>query len=388
MHTLGFKHILKDSAREIAARPVYWLVMLIMPIFSCVFFTDLLSGGLPTRIPAAVVDEDCSQMSRSIVRQLDGMQMVEITEGFDSYTEAKEAVQRGEIFGFFMIPSDFQSELLAGRSPEITYYTNMTYYVPASLLYKSFKTVAVYTKAAVSTSILTNTGIPEVVLKPILQPVPLPVRAIGNPQLHYGVYLCNSFVPAMFQLLILLMTSYSMCSEIKSGHSRRLMHQADGSIIKAVSGKLLPQTMVWIVMIIFMESWLYGWNSYPMHGSMWWLTLSNIMFVFASQGLALFIVGLLPNLRLSLSVSALLGVLTFSIGVFSFPYESMYGAIGIFTWIVPSRYNFLIYIDQGLYGSEIAYSGVWYAAYIVFIILPISVLWRLKKAYQTPVYVP
>ena len=35
---------------------------------------------------------------------------------------------------------------------------------------------------------------------------------------------------------------------------------ADGSIIRAVFAKLLPQTLLWFVMAIFMEAWLFSAN--------------------------------------------------------------------------------------------------------------------------------
>ncbi|MDE6399281.1 MAG: ABC transporter permease, partial [Muribaculaceae bacterium] len=78
--------------------------------------------------------------------------------------------------------------------------------------------------------------------------------------------------------------------------------------------------------------------------------------------------------------------LSFSIAAFSFPVESMYPAMGVFSWIVPIRYNFLIYIDQALNGIHIYYSRVWFVAYIVFMLLPLTLLWRLRKYMSKPVY--
>ena len=125
-----------------------------------------------------------------------------------------------------------------------------------------------------------------------------------------------------------------------------------------------------------------------MNGSWFWITLSQLMFVLASQGFALMVFSALPNLRLSLSVCALLGILSFSIGAFSFPEQSMYGPVAIFTYIVPTRYNFLIYIDQALNGIDIYYSRWWYVAYIIFMLAPLPLLPRLRKAMTKPVYVP
>ena len=99
-----------------------------------------------------------------------------------------------------------------------------------------------------------------------------------------------------------------------------------------------------------------------MHGSWFWLTMSELMYVPACQGMALILFGITPNLRLSLSLSALLGIICFSIAAFSFPEQSMYPGISIFSWLLPSRYNFLIYIDQALNGRDSfssAAGGMW-----------------------------
>lgn len=384
----GFKAIFVRSVLRIVRRPIYWAAFFILPLFCFLFLSDEMEEGLPMKVPAAIVDKDGSSLSRSVTQNLGGMQLVDLVENCNSFTQARHLMQKGEIYGYFLIPENYQQDLLAGRKPVITFYTNMTYFVPASLLFKTFKTTALYTKAGMAMNVLESAGVPGDVIQPLLLPVNIDTRAIHNPGLNYAIYLCNSFIPGVLQLMILLVTCFSLGEEVKYGTSVRLLRMADGSIVKALAAKLLPQTLIWIVVAIFMESWLFKFNAYPVHGSWFWLTVSEIMFVLATQGFAVFIFGVLPNLRFSLSVCALLGILSFSIAAFSFPVESMYSSIGIFSWILPTRYNFLIYIDQALNGVHIYYSRIWFVAYIVFMILPFTLLWRVKKAMLRPVYAP
>ncbi len=386
-HT-GFRAIMRRSVLQLVRRPIYWIGMLFLPLFCLLFLTSEMESGLPDKVPAAIIDRDGTSVSRTMTQTLGTMQMVDLKEDFESFTQARQAMQEGRIYGFFLIPENFEADLLAGRGPVVTFYTNMTYYVPGSLLFKAFKATALYSKAGIMLNVLETAGATADEVTPMLQPVNVSVRGIHNPWLNYAYYLCNSFCPAVLELMILLITCFSLGQEIKYGSSRRLMQMAGGNVYKAVAAKLLPQTVVWVVLAIFFESWFYTWMHYPMHGSWWWLTLSEVMYVLACQGFALFIFGVLPNLRLSLSVSALLGILAFSIAAFSFPVESMYGAVGIFSWIVPVRYNFLIYIDQALNGIDVYYSRFWYVAYIVFMLLPLTMMWRVRRALERPVYVP
>lgn len=374
---------------QLASRPLYWYAIIVLPLLLFAFFTSELEEGLPVKAPAGIVDNDHTSMSRRVGRNLDGMQLVSLTKECDSYSDAMDALRKGEIFGFFLIPENYEADLLSGRSPVISFYTNMTYFIPGTMLYKNFKTTAVYTKAGVVMNVVQSaTGAQADQVMPLINPVNIQAHPIGNPWLNYAYYLASSFIPGVLQLMIFLVTAFTICDEIKRGTSVRLMRMARGSIIRAVTGKLLPQTLIWVVIAMFMEAWMYGFNHFPIYGSLFWMTVSTLLFVAASQGFSLLVCCLLPNLRLSLSVNALMGILSFSIGAFSFPVSEMYGAIGIFSWIIPVRYYFLIYITQSLDAMPLYYSRCYFAAYFAFITAPLLILWHLKRYYRRPVYEP
>ena len=381
-------NIFLRSLRQIASRPIYWAAMFALPLFCILLLTTLMPDGLPMRIPSAMVDKDGTGFSRELTRNLGSMQLINLTEACDTYTEARNLVQEGKIYGFFVIPEGFERDLLAGKSPVVTFYTNMTYYVPASLAFKAFKTTAMISKAGLVISLAESVGVTPDQVMPILQPISFQGRPIGNPEMSYAVYLCNSFLPCVLQLMILLITCFSLGREIKTGGSRQLLAMADGSILKALFLKMLPETIIWWTIILFIESWLYCIMGYPMNGSWFWLTVSELMFVPACQGMALIFFGLLPNLRLSLSASALLGIMSFSIAAFSFPEESMYPVLSSLSNLMPARYNFLIYINQALNGNELYFSRWYYVAYMVYMILPLLLCRRIKKAFIRQVYVP
>lgn len=101
------KRLLQIAKREvmrIATKPMYLFCMVIAPVFSYIFFTTLMSSGLPTNMPAGVVDLDNTSTTRTIIRNLDAFQQTKIVAHYNSFNEAREAVQRGEIYSFYYIP--------------------------------------------------------------------------------------------------------------------------------------------------------------------------------------------------------------------------------------------------------------------------------------------
>lgn len=384
----GLVTTMRREMRRLASRPIYLFAMMAVPIGCALFFMSLLREGLPTKVPVAVVDNDNSALSRQMIRDLDATQLLDINSYYDSYQAALEAVRRGEIYGFFVIPNEFEKNAVAGHSPTLTYYSNMAYFIPGTLSFKGFKTIAVTTTGSVAAMQLVSTGLERDAVGALIQPLAVQDHLIGNTWSNYSIYLCNSFAPGVLALMIMLVTVFSICEEIKRGTSVAWLESARGSIIVALLGKMLPHTLIFSIVGIFIQSLMYGYNHYPLNCSLWVMILAMMLFVVACQGFALFICSVLPNLRLALSVVSLLGVLSFSITGFSFPVENMYGAVAIFSHIVPVRYYFLIYVDQALNGIPLYYSRWYFVALAIFPLVATTMLWRLKKACKNPIYIP
>ena len=383
-----FQQLMARSARQLCERKVYFFAMIVVPVAMAFFFLSLLGEGLPVEVPTAVVDLDNSSLSRRITRNLGSMETVDISMKLSSYDEAMQMVRQGEIFGFFYIPRDMQRDALAGNTPTITYYSNMTYFVPGTLAYKGFKTMAVSASGAIVQGKLINSGVGENTASVLLQPVVIDVNGIGNPWMNYSYYLTTSFMAGVLELMIFLVTVFSICTEMKYNTSPEWLRMSNGSIIGAVMGKLIPQTVVFTIVGIFLNVLLFKFYHFPMNGSWWWLTVAMILYVPACQGFALLITSIIPNMRLAISICSLLGILAFSIAAFSFPVQSMYGSVGIFSFILPVRYYFLIYIDKALNGIDIYYSRYYYVALLIFTVLPYLALWNLKRHALKPVYIP
>ncbi len=375
---------------SLARRPVFYLVSIVLiPLGVAAFLISLMDEGVANRVPSAMVDLDHSEASRAISRNLDALQQVDIRYKLNSYTEAMDYMKQDKIMGFFLIPEGFGNESLAGRQPELTYYINFGYFVPASLLTKGFTTMSMLANGAVIQGALTARGIDESEIKPVLQPFVNDIHMLGNPWMNYGIYLVNSFAPGVLALMVMLVTCYTITMEIKSGTTRAWLNEAGGSILVALFGKLLPQTLLFVLTGWLMQIGFYVIADYPMNGEMWTMLLAMLLMVVGCQAFAVTVCSVVPNPRYSLSVCSLIGMLSFSLGGYSFPVEDMYPGLAVFSYILPVRYYFLIYVDQALNGLGFVFSRYYYAALLVFPLVSLVLLPQLKKACRRPiVYVP
>ncbi len=378
----------RRELRRLTSRTVYLFAMIIVPLGCAIFFLTLLNEGLPMRSPTAIVDLDHSTLSRQITRELASEQPISILEDCESYSDALQAVREGRVFGFFVIPEDFERNTIGGRQPSISYYCNMTYFVPGTFVLKGFKTIAVTTTAGMVRMQLSAIGAPSPVTGALIQPVSFQLNGPGNPWTNYSYYLTPSFMIGVLALMIMLTTVFAITDEIKNRTAPIWLRKAGGSIIAAVSGKLLPQTVIFCIVGWCIMSLMYGFFLLPVAGNIWVLVACMPLFVIANQSLALLICSVIPNPRLAFSAVALTGILTFSFAGFSFPVESMYGAIGILSYIVPARHFFLMHINEVLWGAPLYYMRLEIISLLLFPLAAIPVLPLLKRACKRQIYVP
>ncbi len=380
--------IMKREVLRLGTKPMYLFCMIIAPLFSYIFFASLMESGLPTDLPAGVVDLDNTSTTRNIIRNLDAFQQTKIVSHYSSLNEARKAVQKGDIYAFYYIPEGTTEKALASRQPKISFYTNYSYLIAGSLIYRDMKMMSELAGGAIGRATLYAKGATEKQAMGFLQPIVIDTHPIGNPWLNYSVYLCNTIFPGILMLIIFLTTTYTLGSELKDNTSKELMRMADGSILKALAGKIFPQTMVFLVMATFQNVLLYGFMHIPCNGGIGTMMLAGVLLVLSSQALGIFFFGLFGAMRLALSTSSLWGVISFSISGFTFPVMAMHPTLQALSNLFPLRHYFLIYVNQALNGYPIIYAWKSVAALLLFMILPCFILKRMKHIMENYTYLP
>jgi ABC-2 type transport system permease protein len=383
------KEIFRIAGREtgrIFSGKTYWFCMFFIPLFSCLFFLSLMREGLPVELPIAVVDEDNTSNSRSLLRQLDLFEGVKIAQQYPNFYMAQTELQKGNVYGIFCIPADFTKKAASGKQPVLTFYTNNSYMVAGSLVFKEMKTIATLASASVILQTGKAKGYSEQQIMANIQPVAIDTHPIGNPWLNYSVYLNNLIIPGMLALMIMCVTVYSIGIEIKDKTVRKWLQPDTNSLTVALIGKLIPQTILFSIVGMLIYAILYVLMQFPMNGNIVNMLVALFLLIISSQSLGVFMIGCFPTLRLGLSFSCIFGMLAFSISGFSFPVNAMYPPIQVLSNVFPLRHYFLIYVDQALNGRAPVYSLLNYVALLAFLILPVFILRNLKWSLKNTPY--
>lgn len=383
--------ILKIARRELrrmASKPIYWFCMIAAPLFCFVFFTSLMAEGLPTDMPLGLVDNDNTTTSRSLARNLDAFEMTSIKEQYANVTEAREAVQRGDIYGFYYIPKGTTRKAQRQELPVVSFYTNYSYLVAGSLLYRDMRTMSELASGAASRTVLYAKGATERQAMAFLQPIVIDSHAINNPWLNYNVYLSNVILPGLLMLFIFMVTVFSIGTEVKYNTVHDWLIMARGSMFHALAGKLLPQTLIFFLIGIAFAIGLYGVLHFPCHCGVPTMLLVMFLGIIGAQGLGVFMFAMLPTLRMSLSFASLWGVISFSICGMSYPVMAMHPTLQGLSYLFPLRHYFLLYVNCALDGYPLMNAAPYVVGLLLFAMLPLLLLRRLKKMLLVVPYIP
>jgi ABC-2 type transport system permease protein len=145
-------------------------------------------------------------------------------------------------------------------------------------------------------------------------------------------------------------------------------------------GKLIPYTLIYLIMGVGCHVILYRFAGFPVYGSTTRLMFGLLLFIFAMEGLGITIIGLLPTLRDAVSIGALYAMLGFSLSGFTYPQMAMLAPVKALSYIEPLRHYYLIYVNEALLAGPVGNTIPHMLALNVFMLAAICVAPRLHRA--------
>ena len=385
---LRILQIARRECRRFTANPMYLLCMVAFPVVVTLFFTSLMGEGQPEEMPVGIVDQDNTTYTRQLTRTLDAFQTTRIVARYPSVEEARKAMQQGDIYAFMLYPKGTTDALLASRRPTISFYYSYTSLTAGALLFRDLKTVSTLGSAAVGSATLKAKGMTDAQVATFLQPIRISLHTIANPWINYNVYLSTMLVPGCLLLFIFLITAYAFGSELKDNTAHELMQEAENNAFVAVTGKMLPHFVVNMVMFLLYLIYIYEGLHFPHEGGYGAVFLLALLSVSASMGFAVFMFGLLPSLRMSMSICSLWGVLSYSMVGTAFPTFAMDAPLEVLSQLFPLRHYFRLYQTCVFYDNPLVCAWPNVLALAIFALLPLFVVCRIGRVYHRWAYMP
>ena len=371
--------VVRRELRRIVRQPMYWVLMVVLPVVSFAFFAVIFERGVARNIPIAVLDEDHTTLSRKVTQMIDDTPTAMVSYEVQSMEEAQRLMREGRISAIVHIPAFFEKNILSNSQTHIECSVSGTNITVNGLLSKDLQTAVTTFQAGVQLQLLMKQGLTERQAMAQLMPVRFDRHVLFNPHINYGYYLSPSFMPMMLMIFTVMATIFAIGTELKYGTSREWLATGGDSVAAALAGKTLPITAAMFLMSLVMLVVIFKIVGTPLNGSLGIILAGTLLFVLAYQSIAVMIVALLANLRLSLSIGGGYSVLAFTFSGLTFPIMAMWEPMQWVSRIFPFTFYTDIFVDQMLRGAPAVYSLPDLGCLLLFVVLPLLCLPRLKR---------
>jgi len=367
---------LAEWQRVLAIRGAF-LLLVVAPLVYGIYYPQPYLNQILRKIPIAVVDNDLSELSRSIVQTLDASGAVSVALQADTIADARAALDRGDAFAVVGIPPGTERDVLKGTTVHVPIYADATYLfifrsmasgigVAINTLSSELAAGGARTDGSLVKAALASTSPAEVLLQPIFNPV-------GG----YASYV----VPAAFVLILqqMLLTAASMLTVVA-------LAQPGGGAFATVLGRGIAHLIIYLpalALYLIVLPHFYGFSAL---GQPLQLFALASVFVLATSFMGQAVGAWFKHPETPTLIFLGTSLPQFFLAGFSWPREAIPKPVLAGSYIFPSdlAIDGMVRIDQlGASLWEVAHDwrGLWALAVIYFALAVISAFIKRRQAH-------
>lgn len=280
------------------------------------------------RVPVAVVVQDNSGLARQMLRFAQASPRIDPQLVTGDEAEARDAVLRGEVMGYALLPRDFKREVLRSSNVVVPVYANGAYPLVSKQVQYGFAEAFGTLSAGVEIKRLNAGGQSTLQAADSRSPVNLQAIALFNPTEGYGSFVVAAVAVLILQQTLLMGSALTVGTWREQGRARAsATHWLARLCALCVPGWLAG---------LFYFGWIFIWQDYPRGGNPWGALLLLACFVPAVAGCAALLGWWLANRERALQVVLFTSIPLAFVGGFTWPVEALPELLQWLRWLSPS----------------------------------------------------
>lgn len=304
----AYLSVVKKEATHITRDPATLVMALMVPLIQLIIFGYAIDFDV-RHIQTAYVDLDRSHASRDYLASLHATQYVDFVKAETSPELVADDLRSGAARIGVVIPPDFARRKASGLRPQVEV-----------LIDGSDSTTATRAQAAFAQPVTTGMDIRQ--------------RVLFNPNMRTQTFMIPGLIGMILQIVTVSLTSFSLVKEREQGTMEQLMVSPLGKL-DLMLGKLTPYAglaMLEMIGVILFGHFVFD---IQVQGSVVLLMCLAVPFVLASLGLGLLISTVAKNQAQALQMSMLITMPSMLMSGFTFPRETMPGALWLVSNLIP-----------------------------------------------------
>ena len=340
------KAIAKKESKQLM-RDVRMLgVIFFFPVFLLGVFGYAINFDVH-HIKIAVYDQDRSSTSREFVNTLLSSDYFDLVQYLDSESQIKGMLDEQKAQCVLVIPEKLSQEIYSNRSAKIQFLIDGVNGNTATVIMNYVNAATMSYSQKLGVSFLQRSG------KQAFIPINLQPRFWYNPDLNSTKFLLPGLIGMILIVIAVITISLSIVREKERGTIEQIK-VSPLSTIELMIGKTIPYIIIAFInsgLILLAGFILFG---IVIKGSVFWLIVSILIFLFASLSLGLLVSTISDSQQIAFQIGTLVSLIpSLLLSGFIFPIENMPLPIQIVTNITPAKFFIVCLRDILLKGEGV-----------------------------------
>ncbi|CCM79421.1 ABC transporter permease [Rhizobium mesoamericanum] len=349
----SFQVVFRREFDRFSRRRLLLFLTTVLPLLLMGILASVFSAGLATRLPIAVLDLDGTDLSRTIIRTVDATPDTAVARRVSDLAEGRQLILSGQVRGLLMLPLNLERDVYGGRRPEVVFFYNTQTMTSGNLVLRGVNAAVPAVAAGIRLSLRTAEGQPLEAAQASLAPIPVQINPLFNPTLNYAHFLLAALLPSVLQVIVVTTMAYAVGLDVETPHRLRVLRRLGGGLWPAMAGKILPYTLLFLVVLGIADWVLFGVLEMPLRGNRYLLILAGILFILADQFIGVLLALLLRPMASAISIGTLLMAPAFGFMGIGFPRIGMNAFAYNWGQMIPGTWYLMARIDQTIRGTPL-----------------------------------
>jgi len=297
-------------------------MIVMLPLVQLLLFGYAINTDV-RNIPAVVVDQSNTALSRILTQIVTATQVVDFVERHDSIEQAERAIVAGRVRAAFVIPPDVAKRL--ARSPAVGHGLA----TPRSTDEETSRPVAQWivdgSDTTIAGAIKALRGMPlqELFDQDVNRTTPtFEVALFYNPEQRSAVNIVPGLVGIILTMTMIMFTSAAIVRERERGNMEMLINTPVRPI-ELMLGKIIPYIFIGLIQASIILSLGHLIFQVPMNGALLALAVATLLFIGASLSLGLVLSTIAQSQLQAMQLTIFILLPSILLSGFMFPFEGM-----------------------------------------------------------------
>lgn len=341
--------IMAKEFKQLSRDKLTFGMVVMIPLIQLLLFGYAINTNV-RHIPAGLLDNAGSSLSRSITNSVLATQVVDFTTVYRTFEEAELGITDGEVRAVLVLPRDLdqrvvQSQLVTGPADT----GDMKPRAVGQWLVDGSDTIIASTIRGLRSMPLTELTRGE----PLPQSPTFEVALYFNPEQRTAVNIVPGLLAVILTMTMIMFTSAAIVRERERGNLELLITTPVHSL-ELMLGKIIPYILIGLIQMGIILGLGHLVFEVPINGSVGQIVMATMLFISASLTLGLIISTMVQTQLQAMQMTVFILMPSILLSGFMFPYEGMPKVAQWIAEILPTTHFIRIIRGVVLRGAELS----------------------------------